>query len=224
MQRTRIKICGITRVDDARAAMAAGADAVGMIFHSPSPRNISLERAKEIVRSLNPFVTPVGVFVDAQASRVLEVAAELGLHTVQFNGQEPVERIAQLRKQKLKVIKAVKVDAKLEQELERWKGAMSLVGDMLAGLVLETGATRQPGGSGVANDWERSKKLHEKGAFSGLPPLIAAGGLDARSVKDVVKSLRPWAVDVSSGVESTLGQKSPGMIGEFVAAVRAADV
>ena len=139
------------RVDDAKAAVAAGADAVGMIFHPASPRNITIDRAKEIVRVVAPFVTPVGVFVDALASKVMEVAAELGLHTVQLHGQEPVERIAQLRKQKLKIIKAVKVDGKLEQELERWKGAMSLVGDMLAGLVLETGGTPQPGGSGGQN-------------------------------------------------------------------------
>ena len=211
------------RVDDPKAAMAAGADAVGLIFHPPSARNISLERGKEIVREISPFVTPVGVFVDAPASRVMEIAAELGLQTVQLNGQEPVERIAQLRRQKLKIIKAVRVDAKLEQELERWKGAMSLVGDMLAGLVLETGGTPQPGGSGVANDWERIIKLHEKGTFNGLPPLIAAGGLDAKNVKDVVKNLRPWAVDVSSGVESSMGQKSGVMIAEFVEAVKSAD-
>jgi phosphoribosylanthranilate isomerase len=212
------------RVDDAKAAVAAGVDAVGMIFHSPSPRNISIDRAKEIIRHLNPFVTPVGVFVDALASRVMEVTVELGLHTVQLHGQEPVERIAQLRKQKLKIIKAVKVDGKLEQELERWRGAMSLVGDMLAGFVLETGGTPQPGGSGVANDWQRIKQLQDKGAFNGLPPLIAAGGLDAKNVKDVVRSLRPWAVDVSSGVESSLGHKSGQMIEDFVAMVRAADL
>lgn len=223
MQRTRIKICGITRVDDAKAAVASGADAIGMIFHPPSPRNISIDRAKEIIRHLGPFVTPVGVFVDALASRVLEVAAELSLTTVQLHGQEPVERIAQLRKQKLKIIKAIKVDATFEQQLERWKAAMSHVGDMLSGLVLETGNTAQPGGSGVANDWERLKKLYDKGAFNGLPPIIAAGGLDAKNVKDVVKKLRPWAVDVSSGVESSLGQKSPEMIIEFIAAVRSSD-
>src|SRR3954470_3335828 len=116
------------RVDDAKAAAAAGADAVGMIFHSASARNISVDRAKEIIRVLGPFVTPVGVFVDAPALKVLEIAAELGLQTVQLNGQESVERIAQLRKQKLKIIKAVKVDARLEAELERWRGAMNLVG------------------------------------------------------------------------------------------------
>jgi len=154
----------------------------------------------------------------------MDVAAELGLHTVQLNGQEPVERISQLRKQKLKIIKAVKVDANLEKELERWKGAMSLVGDMLAGIVLETGGTAVAGGSGVANDWKRIKQMQDKGAFSGLPPVIAAGGLDAKNVRDVVKNLRPWAVDVSSGVESSLGSKSAEMIGEFVEAVRSAEV
>jgi len=100
---------------------------------------------------------------------------------------------------------------------------MSLVGDMLAGIVLETGATAVAGGSGVANDWTRIKQLQDKGAFTGLPPMIAAGGLDARSVKDVVRNLRPWAVDVSSGVESELGNKSAQMILEFVLAARGAD-
>jgi phosphoribosylanthranilate isomerase len=222
--RTRIKICGVTRVDDAIAAVVAGADAIGMIFHPGSPRNIPIDRAREIVRAVGPFVTPVGIFVDAPASKVMEISAELGLHTVQLNGQEPVERIAQLRKQKLKIIKAVKVDAKLEQELERWRAAMSLVGDMLAGLVLETGGTPVPGGSGITNDWTRIKQLQDKGAFNGLPPLIAAGGLNANNVKDVVKNLRPWAVDVSTGVESSLGHKSAEMINDFVRSVRGSDV
>jgi len=217
-------MCGMMRVDDAKAAVASGADAVGMIFHSASARNISVDHARKIVSVLGPFVTPVGVFVDALASKVMEIAAELGLQTVQLNGQEPVERIAQLRKQKLKIIKAVKVDARLEQELERWREAMSLVGDMLAGLVLETGGTPVPGGSGMANDWGRIIALADKGAFNGLPPIIAAGGLDATNVGEVVKGLRPWAVDVSSGVESGLGHKSSEKMEEFVEAVRNAEV
>jgi len=223
VSRTRIKICGITRADDARAASSAGADAVGLIFHPASARNIHLDRAREIVRAVGPFVTVIGVFVDALASRVMELAGELGLHTVQFNGQEPVERIAQLRKQRLKVIKAVKVDANIEKELEKWRSAMSLVGDMLAGIVLETGGTSVAGGSGMANDWNRIKQLQDKGAFAGLPPVIAAGGLHAQNVKDVVKNLRPWAVDVSSGVESELGHKSAQKIVEFVETVRRAE-
>jgi phosphoribosylanthranilate isomerase len=223
VQRTRIKIDGIMRVEDAKVAIAAGVDAIGMIFHPPSRRNISIERAREITRQLGPFVTVVAVFVDALASKVMEVAGELALTTVQLHGQEPVERIAQLRKQKLRVIKAIKVDSTFEQQLEKWKGAMGHVGDMIAGLVLDTGGTAQPGGTGVANDWERLGKFADKGAFKGLPPIIAAGGLNAKSVKDVVRKLRPWAVDVSSGVESSLGQKSPEMSRECVAAVRAAD-
>jgi phosphoribosylanthranilate isomerase len=223
VQRTRIKICGITRADDAKAAVAAGADAIGMIFHPPSARNISLERAKEIIRQVGPFVTPVAVFVDALASRVMEVAGELGLHTVQLHGQETVERISQLRKQKLKVIKALKVDATLEQQIEKWRGSMGQIGDMVIGLVLETGGTAQAGGSGVPNDWERLIKMQEKGMFAGLPPIIAAGGLDAMNVGDVVRRLRPWAVDVSSGVESGLGHKSGQMIEAFVGAVRGAN-
>jgi phosphoribosylanthranilate isomerase len=224
VSRTRIKICGVTRVDDAKAAMSAGADAVGMIFHPASARNINLDRAREIVRAVGPFVTPVGVFVDALASRVIEVAAELGLRTVQLHGQEPVERIAQLRKQRLKVLKALKVDATIEKELDKRRSAMSLVGDMLAGLVLETGGTAVAGGSGVANDWTRIKQLQDKGAFVGLPPVITAGGLHVGNVKDVVKNLQPWAVDVSSGVESELGHKSAQKIVEFVAAVRSLDL
>jgi phosphoribosylanthranilate isomerase len=210
-------------VEDARAAVAAGADAIGLIFNPPSPRSISTDRAKQIVQQVGPFVTTVGIFVDAPAPLVMEVAGELGLTTVQLNGHEPVEQSAQLRKQKLKIIKAIKVDATFEQQLERWREAMSQVGDLVVGLVLETGGTPQPGGSGVANDWERIANLAAKGAFSGLPPIIAAGGLDSKSVKDVVRKLRPWAVDVSTGVESSMGQKSPEMLTAFVAAVRAAD-
>ncbi len=222
MQRTRIKICGITRPEDAIAAADAGADAVGLIFYAPAPRNISAEQAAEILRVLPPFVSPVGLFVDADARDILRVADRLGLRHVQLHGHEPPARVGELGR--MQVIKAVRVGDELGATLATWRGAIA---DMrlsnLRGLVLETAGTREAGGTGVANDWHAVQRCRESGAFDGLPPLIAAGGLTPETVGDVVRTLRPWAVDVSSGVESGKGVKSVEKLREFVRAVREAD-
>jgi len=222
VHRTRVKICGITRPEDAAAAAAAGADAVGMVFYAPAARNISLERAKEILGILPPFVSPVGVFADADARAILDSAAALHLRHVQLSGHEPPERVAELRG--LYVVKATRVDEKFADTLATWRRATA---DMkltnLRGILLETGGTREAGGTGVANDWATIQRHREAGVFEGLPQLIAAGGLTPDTVSDVVRNLRPWAVDVSSGVESAKGLKSVEKIQAFVRAVRDAD-
>ncbi|HYO09823.1 MAG TPA: phosphoribosylanthranilate isomerase [Tepidisphaeraceae bacterium] len=221
MQRTRIKICGVTRPEDAATAARAGADAIGMIFYPPAPRNISPERARAIIEALPPFVTPVGVFVDASPEEILDQAAVLGLRTVQLNGAEPPADVAEM--EGLQVIKAIRVSrATLATELNTWRTAIARGLPNLIGLVMEP-TTEQAGGSGVANDWPAIAEAINAGAFEGLPALIAAGGLRAETVADVVTRIRPWAVDVSSGVEASLGAKSPEKIEAFVRAVREAD-
>jgi phosphoribosylanthranilate isomerase len=203
-------------------AARVGADAIGMVFHPPSPRNVSMEQAEAILSTLPPFVTPVGLFVDAAPAAVMEIVRRLGLRHVQLNGRETPETVAEIR---AIVIKAVRVDPQsFGTELATWLEARGRLGlSHLHGLVLETAGTQAPGGTGIANDWATVKRLRDQGAFDGLPPLIAAGGLTPDSVADVVRDIRPWAVDVSSGVELIRGQKSEELVRAFVAAVREAD-
>lgn len=221
MNRTRIKICGITRPADALAAANAGADAIGIVLHRDSPRGIHLHDAAEIIRALPCFVTPVALFVDAPVDEVLSRAASLGIRHVQLHGHESPEMVAQLKN--LVILKAMRADRQtLAGELLMWNQAMT-AGNLrnLRGLVLETAAAA-PGGTGVANDWELIEELQRQRHFDGLPPIIAAGGLTPSNVGAVVRQLRPWAVDVSSGVEESRGMKSPAKIDAFIRAVREA--
>jgi phosphoribosylanthranilate isomerase len=218
MQRTRIKICGITRPDDAACAACAGADAIGMVLHAPVKRRITVEQAEKILAVLPPFVTPVGLFVDCPTAEILRIATRLGISHVQLHGHESPKDVAAIAP--LRVVKAVRVGANVESELKSWRTPIS----NLIGLILETAGTAQAGGTGVANDWAAIKRLQAAGNFNELPPLIAAGGLNPDNVADVVREIRPWAVDVSSGVEAgVVGEKSPEEIIAFVRAVRQAE-
>ena len=221
--RTRIKICGICRVEDAAAAAAAGADAVGLIFHPPAPRNLSLDRARDILAELPAFVTPVGVFANAQPSVLIDTVRELHLRHIQLNGDETPEYVAGLRP--FTVVKAIRVEPeRFAENLLLWARAiLAMRLTNLKGLVLETPGTKQAGGTGIANDWVTVKHHRAAGSFDGLPPVIAAGGLTPETVGGVVRDVRPFAVDVSSGVEESLGKKSSAKIAAFVVAVREAD-
>ena len=223
MHRTRIKICGVCRPEDAALAARAGADAVGMVFHPASARNVSHDRAREIMAALPPFVTPVGLFVDATNDSVLRTVRELGFRHVQLHGTESPERVDDLKP--LIVIKAIRVDREhFADELAVWRvKSRSLKLTNLAGLVLETAGTSAPGGTGVANDWQTVRNSRAAGDFEGLPAVIAAGGLTPESVGAVIRDLRPYAVDVSSGVEESKGRKSAARVEAFVRAVRDAD-
>ena len=221
--RTRVKICGVRRPEDALAAARAGADAIGLVFHPAAPRNVSVEAAREILAVLPAFVTPVGVFADADAASFDPVVSALRLRHVQFNGDESPDYVRQFPT--LAVVKAIRVEAgKFAATLDRWRTAVAAGGlAQLKGLVLETAHTAERGGTGVPNDWRTVREHLARGAFEGLPPVIAAGGLTPETVGAVVRDLRPYAVDVSSGVEETRGVKSAAKIEAFVAAVRAAD-
>ena len=196
------------------SAAQHGADAIGLICYEKAPRFISRDRARAIAQSLPPFVTPVAVFVDADAPTILESAQAIGVRTVQLNGSESPDLVRQLHP--LTVIKAVRAAPEtIDDDVARWTLSPS---SNFLGIVFEPAHTDAPGGSGVVNDWQAVRCAMDK-----LPPQIhavAAGGLTPDNVADVVHQLHPWAVDVSSGVESSRGIKSPEKIEAFIRAVR----
>lgn len=217
MAHTRIKICGIGSVEDALAAACAGADAIGLVFHKPAPRYVTVERAREILGVLPPFVTPVGLFVDAPPNEVRDTAGSLGLRHVQLHGHEDESCIGALRE--FVVLKSVRVDRRtFRGETIAWRQAIQHGLTNLRGIVLETAASA-PGGTGLVNDWQFLRECQAQGLLAGLPPLIAAGGLTPQNVAEVIRDLHPWAVDVSSGVERARGIKSQEQMEAFVKAV-----
>ena len=219
MQRTRVKICGVMRVEDALAAARAGADAIGMLFYERAKRCISLDRARQIASALPPFVSPVALFCNESPQRILDVVAELNLRHVQLQGEESGDEIVELSG--LRVIKAIRVKREtISGELKHWRDRIEKLGlTNLTAFVLETADTGVPGGSGVANDWGLVKELQSRGEFDGLPAIVAAGGLTPETVGQVVREIQPWAVDVSSGVEVEFGEKSEAKIRAFIDAV-----
>ncbi len=207
------------RAEDAALASSLGADAIGMIFHAPARRNIGLDAAKEIVAATGPFVMPVGVFVNAEVETIVRTAAALRMTTVQLHGDESTEHLKQLADRGLRSIKAVRVDASLPRTMEMWR-AFAASNPGLVGIVLET-ASSAPGGAGIPNDFAAIRRYQNAGLFAGLPVIIA-GGLTPENVAEVITSLHPYAVDVSSGVEASLGRKSPAKLQRFCAQVRTA--
>jgi phosphoribosylanthranilate isomerase len=220
--RTRVKICGICGAEDAAAAARAGADAIGVNFDPTVGRSLTLDDAAKIVAALPPMVGAIGVFVNATAQEIRRVAGELALAAVQLHGEEPPELVAELKP--LRVIKAVPLLAQNTNVLANWERA---IGELeltnLLGILLETANGPQRGGTGIANDFNALAEMRRAGLFDALPPIIAAGGLTPENVGEVVRMLRPFAVDVSSGVESARRQKSAEKIEAFVRAVREAD-
>jgi phosphoribosylanthranilate isomerase len=219
--RTRVKICGVMRPQDAITAARAGADAIGMVFYPQAKRSISAELARQILHELPAFVTPVALFVDQDVEEMKGLALSLGIRHIQLHGHESPATVAALRE--FTVLKALRAARDtLAAELAFWREATeSLDLANLQGFVLETPGGA-PGGTGVENDWEAIAELQRTGAFERLPPLIAAGGLTPDNVAGVVQRLRPYAVDVSSGVESSFGQKCPEKIRAFIDAATSA--
>jgi len=197
------------------AAAGAGADAIGLIFYNKSPRSVSVEQAREILQSLPPMISPVGLFVNAEARQIRETANRLNIRTIQLHGTETIEILEQLAD--FTVIKAVKFDL---AALKMWTDAAARWVN-LRGLLLETARTDEPGGSGVENDWAGIQSTMK--GLRLLPPLIAAGGLTPENVGAVVRLLRPYAVDVSTGIEESRGIKSADKMKRFAEEVRGAD-
>lgn len=203
----RVKVCGITRPQDADLAARMGADAIGLIF-CESPRRVSLEQAREIVAALPPFVTPVGVFLDAAETEVLETARELGLGAVQLHGSEPPETVGRLS-QFVKVIKAFRVqDAQSLEACTAYSGASAFLFD--------TYVKGKAGGTGQVFDWSL---LADVPALQATP-WILAGGLRPDNVGRALEMCRPYGVDVSSGVEKEPGVKDPDLLWQFISKVR----
>lgn len=207
MARTRIKICGITRPEDARAAIDCGADALGLVFYPKSARSISVEQARAVADVVPPFVTLVALFVNESAGVIAEVLEELPVGLIQFHGDETAEFCRRFQRPWIKAIR-VRPGMDVAAECGRYDGA--------AGVLLDAYQEGIPGGTGHTFDWSLAE--------TALPvPWVLAGGLNGGNVTEAVMRLRPHAVDVSGGVESSPGIKCRGKINEFVAAVRAAD-
>ena len=204
--RTRVKICGITRVEDARAAADAGADAIGLVFYPPSPRFLSHERARDLRNALPPFVMPVALFVNPSREEVDAVLERVRPSMLQFHGEEAPDFCAQFG---VPYVKACRVRRGLDllEYLRPFSGA--------AGWLLDS-HVEEYGGVGESFDWSLVPAKRSR-------PLILSGGLTRENVREAVRRVRPWAVDVSSGVESAKGIKDAAKIAAFIAEVRNAD-
>jgi len=204
---TAVKICGITRPEDALAAARAGAHAIGLVFYAKSPRHVTPARAAEIIRVLPPFVTTVGLFVNATAEQVRAAVAEAPVGLLQFHGDETPEFCRQFKRPYVKAVR-VKPGVDLLQYAQEYHDAKALL--------LDNYVEGLHGGSGVAFDWSLIPR--------GLPlPVILSGGLTPENVMEAVRRVRPSAVDVSSGVESAKGVKDAQKIAAFIRGVRNAD-
>jgi phosphoribosylanthranilate isomerase len=204
----RIKICGITNLEDARVAVQAGADALGFIFVSQSPRFIELNDATDIIHTLPPFVATVGVFVDASVETVRMFSEICGLDTLQFHGEESPSYCQRFTD--FKVIKAFRIqDADSLQQLPQYKSCTSA-------WLLDSYVPGKPGGTGTCFNWDLATQAKNLGH-----PVILAGGLTPDNVSPAVQTVRPFGIDVSSGVESAPGRKDPQKIAQFIQAARA---
>jgi phosphoribosylanthranilate isomerase len=207
MKRTRIKICGIREPLHARLAAEAGADAIGLVFYRASPRFVDAAQAALVVEALPPFVTPVGLFVDAAEAEVRATMARVPLGLLQFHGDETPEFCARFG---LPWIRAVRMEpgSDLVEYARRFSGAKALL--------LDAHVPGQPGGTGRTFEWADIPR--------GLPlPVILSGGLTVENVGRAMREVKPWAVDVSSGVEASRGSKDPQMIVAFIRSVQSED-
>ena len=205
---TRIKICGLTRVGDALAAVEAGADALGFVFVPGTPRFVTPAQAAAIVRELPPFVAKVGLFVNAEAGVVHDTVAAAGLDTVQLHGEETPEFAAALRGP-LKVLKAFRIrDAGSVAQVPPYRDAVDA-------FLLDAFVAGAHGGTGAKFDWSLALPAKELGR-----PVILAGGLTPENAAEAVRQVRPFALDVSSGVESAPGHKDAEKVRRFIANAR----
>ena len=201
---TRIKCCGMTRVEDAVLAARLGADAIGMVFTARSRRRVTLAQARAIAEAVPPFVTLVALFMDDDAALVQEVIEAVQPDLLQFHGREPDNWCAQFGRRFLKAI-AMGEGARALHMLRRYPSA--------AGLLLDGHGLGEAGGSGKAFDWSLMPRDLAQ-------PLILAGGLTPGNVAEAIRVARPWAVDVASGIESAPGIKDPRKLADFIDAVR----
>ena len=196
----RVKICGITNSEDAHAAVEYGADALGFVF-AKSPRQITKEQARDIIAELPPFVSPVGVFADEKADMIKEICDFCGIQTVQLHGNEQPSYLKELEGYKLIKAFRVKEEDDLKQ-LANYKPHAFLLDSYVKGVM---------GGTGVSFNWEIARQAHKYGT------IILSGGLTPKNVKEAIQMVKPYAVDVSSGVESSPGKKDKSLVKRFIA-------
>jgi phosphoribosylanthranilate isomerase len=239
---TWVKICGMTNLEDALTAVEAGADAVGFVFYERSPRNISVEAAREIIEKLPESVEKIGVFVNGDEQDPARVFLEAGLTGMQtYFSVENVERRggggileAPLLPKRARFMMALPTrlfgedveQIKISADFANWGKSRpegrSLPEDLYGTFVLDSGDLRTPGGTGKTFDWKKAVPIAEGMRQSGMK-LVVAGGLTAANVSDAMRILKPWGVDVVSGVEAKPGRKDPEKVRAFVKAVRDAD-
>lgn len=200
----RSKICGITRAADALVAAEAGADAIGLVFYSKSPRAVSIAQAREIIAALPPFVTTVGLFVNASRCEINETLDAVALDVLQFHGDEMPDDCEGFHRPWYKALR-VRAGNDIRAEAARYAGASAVL--------LDTFVDGVPGGTGEMFDWSLVP--------ADLPkPLILAGGLTPQNVQQAIERVRPFAVDVSGGVELSKGVKDAARVREFIGQVR----
>ena len=200
----KVKICGLTNTPDAQAAAEAGADALGFVFCEQSPRRVSIEAASAITRALPPFVVKVGVFVDAPEDLVLRAIAECGLNLLQFHGQESPDYCRQFGLMNMKAFRvrdAASLESLRDYPTDAW--------------LLDAYSPEAPGGTGATFNWDLAVEAQSWGR-----PIFLAGGLTPDNVAEAVQRVRPYAVDVSSGVEAAPGKKDMAKVKAFIQAAK----
>ena len=205
--RVRVKICGITRPRDALLAASLGADAIGLVFFPGSPRAVNIDRAQQIIAVLPPFVSKVGLFVNASAAEIDTVLENVSLDILQFHGDEQPEQCSCFPRPFIKAVR-MQDNVNLHAVADKYSAASALLLDSYVKDIY--------GGTGTTFDWSSIPDDIPK-------PLILAGGLDAGNVANAVKQIRPYGVDVSGGVELEKGIKDAGKIEQFIREVRNAD-
>jgi len=205
--RTRVKICGFTRAEDAAYAAQLGVDAIGLVFYPPSPRNVDIDRAVEIVKALPAFVSVVALFVDEQESRIREVLEQVPIDCLQFHGDEPP---AACRLYDKRYMKAVRMQGGIDVS------DLALQYHDAAGLLLDAYHPGAKGGTGSRFDWDLIPEHC-------VLPIVLAGGLDINNARQAVQTVRPYALDVSSGVETEKGIKDALKMAAFVREVNEGD-
>jgi len=202
--RTRVKICGITRPEDAQAVVAAGADAIGLVFYPPSPRAVTLEQAQAIVAAVPAFVTVTALFVDPEPKQVQEILEGVRIDLIQFHGDEDSDFCGQFKHPYIKAIR-VRQASDVVASCVRFPDAL--------GILLDSYKPGVPGGTGETFDWS----LIDDSQLT--KPIILAGGLNPENVADAINQVQPFAVDVSGGVEASKGIKDHGKINAFLSEV-----
>jgi phosphoribosylanthranilate isomerase len=215
--RTRVKICGLTRIEDLHAAVGAGADAVGLVFYSKSPRYVAPETAAELIAAVPPFVTTVGLFVNATEQEVTAIVRQCPVSLLQFHGDETLEQcVATANAVNRPFLRAVRIGPEMSgMDLLKYEQSYRAASKLFAGLLLDA-FVEGYGGGGKVFDWSLIPKEL-------APRVVLSGGLSAQNATEAVLQVCPHAVDISSGVEQSKGIKDPAKIRAFIEGVRRAD-